>query len=435
MPVSGGRRWRWGTRLVGRLGVAAALALVAVVCASGPAVAQVPGQDSAVLVGDPGPLPANPAEGTAHLSALNATSGPRGENPTGTATIDIYVNNGPLPGEFSWFRFGGAVTCLSIIENVARITAGTATIEIDDRPGGDTVRLALNRPDCTSGLPTFTPGGALPPTADVQLTNVPAPEVYFVHPAADAVEVLPQRPVVAVFSEPMDRAATEDAFSLTGPDGEPVNGSFAWLGSRALIFSPATNLTQGTTFTASVSTAARDLLGNPLVEARTWSFTTTERPVLEAIWPQAGATNVPTSTPLVALFNEEMDQPATAAAISLRDAASGDSVAGSVVWFGPRAAIFLPSAPLEPFTTYFAEVGAGARGTDGNTLANPQLWAFSTGSNAGAARTLSLAAPPANGDGGLPRALRRATEERLMQQPRIDRLERRLRRELRERAG
>jgi Bacterial Ig-like domain len=431
MLVSRGQRWRWGIRLVGRLGVAAALALVAVVSVSGPAVAQVPGQDSAVLVGDPGPRPADPPERTAHLVALNATSGPRGENPMGTASVDLYLAF--RPGVLRWFSFGGAVTCLSMLENIARITAANVTIEIVDRPGGDIVRAALNQPDCTSELPTIAASGILAPTADVQLANAPAPEVYFVHPAPDAVEVFPNQPVVAAFSEPMDQAATQRAFLLTGPGGGTLLGFFTWLGSRTMIVTPPVNLTQGATYTASVSTAARDLLGNPLVEAKTWSFTITERPVLQAIWPQANATHVPTSTAVVGVFTEEMDQPATAAAISLQEQETGDAVPGSVVWYGPRAAVFLPSAPLEPSTRYVAEVGAGARDEDGNTLANPQRWAFTTTPNAGAARTPSLASPPAAADVGLPRTLRRVIEERLMQKPEVERLERRLRQELRQR--
>ena len=72
----------------------------------------------------------------------------------------------------------------------------------------------------------------------------------------------------------MDKPTAEAAFSLKRTsDGAPVSGSFGWYGN-ALIFIPNADLAAGTQYTASVSTAAKDLAGNPLANPVTWSYTT-----------------------------------------------------------------------------------------------------------------------------------------------------------------
>ena len=78
----------------------------------------------------------------------------------------------------------------------------------------------------------------------------------------------------AVFNKAMDKPSAEAAFSLKRTsDGAPVSGSFGWYGN-ALIFEPDADLAAGTQYTASVSTAAKDLAGNPLANPVTWSYTT-----------------------------------------------------------------------------------------------------------------------------------------------------------------
>ena len=77
----------------------------------------------------------------------------------------------------------------------------------------------------------------------------------------------------------MDKSSAQAAFSLKrSSDGAPVSGSFGWYGPGALIFKPDADLAPGTQYTASVSTAAKDLAGNPLAAAKTWQFTTANPP-------------------------------------------------------------------------------------------------------------------------------------------------------------
>ena len=63
----------------------------------------------------------------------------------------------------------------------------------------------------------------------------------------------------AIFNKAMDKPTAEAAFSLKRTsDGAAVSGSFGWYGN-ALIFKPDADLAAGTQYTASVSTAAKDL--------------------------------------------------------------------------------------------------------------------------------------------------------------------------------
>ena len=78
----------------------------------------------------------------------------------------------------------------------------------------------------------------------------------------------------AFFNKAMDKASAQAAFSLKRTsDGPPVSGSFGWYGG-VLIFKPDADLAPGTQYTASISTAAKDLAGNPLANPVTWSYTT-----------------------------------------------------------------------------------------------------------------------------------------------------------------
>lgn len=101
-----------------------------------------------------------------------------------------------------------------------------------------------------------------------------APTVSSLSPAANATGVSTTAGVTVTFSEPMDRAATQSAFALVrANDGAPVSGAFSWSGN-AMTFVPATRLSDGTQYRATLSTGARDGAGNALAAGQQWVFTT-----------------------------------------------------------------------------------------------------------------------------------------------------------------
>src|SRR2546428_13515092 len=77
----------------------------------------------------------------------------------------------------------------------------------------------------------------------------------------------------------------------------PVAGTVSYTNGTAT-FTPADNLAPLTTYTATISTGARDLAGNALTSDISWTFTTgsspgTTPPVLDSTAHATGATSEP----------------------------------------------------------------------------------------------------------------------------------------------
>lgn len=82
--------------------------------------------------------------------------------------------------------------------------------------------------------------------------------------------------VNATFDGPMDPATVNGTtFTVTGSGNTPVAGLvlYAAVGNTAT-FNPAGNLAPNTQFTATVTTGATDVAGNPLAANFVWTFTT-----------------------------------------------------------------------------------------------------------------------------------------------------------------
>ncbi len=103
-----------------------------------------------------------------------------------------------------------------------------------------------------------------------------APAVSSTIPVTGATGVFINQAIDISFSEPMDPATiSASTISLTAPGSTPVPGTVIYYpASNIASFVPLINLLSATTYTATVSTGARDLQGNALAAASTWSFTT-----------------------------------------------------------------------------------------------------------------------------------------------------------------
>ncbi len=106
-----------------------------------------------------------------------------------------------------------------------------------------------------------------------------APSVTSVSPGAAATGVATTTDVSVTFSEPMDTASSQAAFSLVrSSDAARVAGAFSWDGTT-MRFRPSAALAHGTSYTATVDRRATDLAGNPLPAESTSTFTTIRRVV------------------------------------------------------------------------------------------------------------------------------------------------------------
>ena len=242
--------------------------------------------------------------------------------------------------------------------------------------------------------------GGLPLAADYTWTfkagttaNSSAPTIISTNPANGATGVPLNQQVAATFSTAMNAATINGTtFTLAAPGGTPVAGTVTYAsGSNSAIFAPGVNLTASTTYTATVTSGARDLAGNALgsgAVANPWTFTTgttanSASPTITLTNPANIATGVALDASVNATFSEPMN-PATLTSLTFTLTAPGAiPVVGTVTYpASSDIATFTPTSPLAMNTEYTATVTTGARDLSGNPLVagvatNP--WTFTTG--------------------------------------------------------
>ncbi len=207
------------------------------------------------------------------------------------------------------------------------------------------------------------------------------PTVTTTVPVSDATAVAIGNSLTATFSEAMDPLTITDlSFTLT--DGvTPVTGAVTYSGVTA-VFNPLADLAFNTTYTATITTVAEDLAGNPLASDHVWSFTTgaapdTTAPTVTLTVPADGATAVALGNNLTATFSEAMD-PLTITNLSFTLTNGVNPVTGAVTYSGVTA-VFNPLADLAFNTTYIATITTVAADLAGNPLASDYVWSFTTG--------------------------------------------------------
>jgi hypothetical protein len=139
-----------------------------------------------------------------------------------------------------------------------------------------------------------TPGGKGTLPGGFTVRDVARPRVIATSPGARATGVSVRVAISATFSEDMDPATINAAtFTLTR-DATRVAGRVTYdPATRTATFIPHEDLAYGTEYTATITTGARDLAGNGLVEFN-WSFTTRPAPpdlapIVEGVVTVAGA--------------------------------------------------------------------------------------------------------------------------------------------------
>jgi hypothetical protein len=220
--------------------------------------------------------------------------------------------------------------------------------------------------------------GALPDTTK--------PTVILTIPINAAAGVPINTKVSATFSKGMDPLTiTNLTFSLK-QGTTVVPGTVVYSGVIA-VFTPLSLLAANTTFTATITTGAKDLAGNALASDYTWSFSTGAAsdiiaPSIIAEIYGNGATAVPINTRVVAMFSKVMD-PLTITNLTFTLKQGTTVIPGTVTSPYPGdSAIFKSLSDLSPNTTYTAAVTTGVKDLAGNVLIPgllPNPWSFTTG--------------------------------------------------------
>jgi hypothetical protein len=208
------------------------------------------------------------------------------------------------------------------------------------------------------------------------------PTVTAVVPLNNAGGVAINRNITATFSEAMDPlTVTTATFPVVDNVGTPVSGTVTPSGMSA-VFNPTDNLAANTTYTATITTGAKDLAGNALASNYVWSFTTgatadSTAPTVTLTSPDNAATSVVINSDVNATFSEAMDPlTVTTATFTVVDNV-GTPVSGTVTPSGVNA-VFNPTGNLAANTTYTATITTGARDLAGNALASNYVWTFTT---------------------------------------------------------
>lgn len=230
---------------------------------------------------------------------------------------------------------------------------------------------------CASNSPEFP----IIPSTTTPVMDTTRPVVSFTSPANGAVDVPFNRKVSVAFSETMNPLTLTNAtFTLTSPGLIPVPGAVVPAGSSAT-FIPASDLAASTTYTATITTGAKDPAGNALAANFVWTFTTglvadTIAPTVSVTSPTDTAVSVPVNRKVTVGFSEAMDPlTITTASFTLKETLSGNNVPGAVFPVG-TSATFIPASNFAFNTNYTATIKGGAVGGVKDLAGNPMITNF-----------------------------------------------------------
>jgi len=234
-------------------------------------------------------------------------------------------------------------------------------------------------------------------------SDTTAPTVSLTVPANAATAVAISQKIAATFTEAMDPLTITTVTFTLKQGTTPVVGTVTYAGVTAT-FNPLRTLALNTTYTATITTGARDLAGNALANSLVWSFTTgatpdTTAPTVSFTVPVSADTGVAISPNIAATFSEAMD-PLTITTVTFTLKQGTTAVAGTVTYAGVTA-IFNPLNNLAPSTTYTATVTTGTKDLAGNALAANFVWTFTTGATLDTTAPTVSATVPANAATGV----------------------------------
>ncbi|HAG15492.1 MAG TPA: hypothetical protein DCG69_03075, partial [Bacteroidales bacterium] len=150
-------------------------------------------------------------------------------------------------------------------------------------------------------------GNALQEDYEWAFSTSTIPAVTSVIPLNLATNVLLNQAISFIFSEPMDAATITAASTFTLKQGTNlIAGSVLYSGTTGT-FTPSSNLLPNTLYTATISTAAKNLAGNAIPSNYVWTFTTSTIPTVISNDPVDLATNVALNKVISATFSEAMN--------------------------------------------------------------------------------------------------------------------------------
>jgi hypothetical protein len=306
-------------------------------------------------------VPANTATSVAFNANVTATfSKPMSAASLTTTTFSLKHGATTVAGTVTLV---GAVATFAPTSPLAASTSYTATISVGAKD------LAGN---CLATPHTWSFATGVAP-------DVTPPTVASTVPGDAATMVAVNGSLTVTFSESMDPASVTSSTVTLAQGATPVTASVTSAGLVATM-TPAANLAYSTTYTATISTGAKDLAGNALAAAHTWSFTTgvapdTTPPTVASTDPADLAVGVAVNRSVVVTFSEGVDPATLTTAFTL---AQGLTPVPATVTASGAVATLVPTSPLAAGTIYTATVSTGAKDLAGNALVAAHVWTFTT---------------------------------------------------------
>jgi hypothetical protein len=203
---------------------------------------------------------------------------------------------------------------------------------------------------------------------------LPSPSILETSPVDGSLDVPTNLNIVIIFSEEMNRNASQLAIS----SNPFIFGAFSWdSSSKIMTWNPDLDLQANTKYIVTVGTNATSKAGIKMKTAYSFAFTTSTvpdytPPKITKTDPSNGATGVAITSRLSLLWSEWMDRPATESAFF-----SSPRIACSWSWTGSMQ-ICTPDIGLKYDVHYTIVILSSARDLSGNEMKDYYTFSFAT---------------------------------------------------------
>lgn len=218
-------------------------------------------------------------------------------------------------------------------------------------------------------------GNALQTNYVWMFTTGISPFVMATSPINEAVNVALNETVTATFNKPMNPSTINTNSFILTQAGTTVAGSVNYTGVVGT-FTPSIPLTATIIYTATITTIAEDISGNPVLVDYTWTFTTDTAPTITSTNPVDNAIEVPLNKMISATFSVPMNS-ATFTASSFTVKQANTTVAG-VISYTNNTVTFIPALPLIENKVYTCTITTAVKNTIGTNMASNYIWDFTT---------------------------------------------------------
>lgn len=223
-------------------------------------------------------------------------------------------------------------------------------------------------------------GATLDEGYEWQFTTAPSTISYFTlidlttNPGDYYIDVPLDQTFEIGFDQPMDQAATEDAFSLVSENGEQIPATFDWddeAMSMTIILDEMLEIERD--YILRLSDRAKDTWGSVLEEGLTWHFTTYRYPAVTHTYPENGTFQSDYSGRVRIYFSSPIDIDTYQDKIILTPAPEEE-----IEWTYNPWSWSVSYYGLEPSTTYQVQVLPGITDIYGNPITKEYTSTFTT---------------------------------------------------------